>query len=83
MTTTTTLTIDPDLLDALVTDTCERLADLIGLPCPDDPGNQLQLLGLLETGLRHTLTEATLEALKAGYTDAEIVRLHTRQDITP
>jgi len=81
--TTTTLTIDPDLLNALVTDTCERLADLIGLPRPDDPGNQLQLLGLLETGIRHTLTEATLEALEAGYTDAEIVRLHTRQDITP
>lgn len=80
----TALTVDPNLLDAVVADTCERLAGLAGLPCPDDPANQLQLLGLLQTGIRHdALIEAVLEALEAGYTDTEIDRLHTQQELTP
>lgn len=76
-------TLDLDHLDALVADTCERLANLIGLPSPTDPGNQLQLLGLLDTGIHHALTEAVLEALEDGYSDAEIHQLRTRQELTP
>jgi hypothetical protein len=72
-----------DLLDAVVADTCERLANLIGLPCPTDPGNQLQLLALLETGIRHALAETILEALEAGYTDTDIDPLRFRHEITP
>jgi hypothetical protein len=78
-----TLHLDLDLLDAVIADTCERLANLTGLPCPTDPGNQLQLLGLLETGIQHALAEAVLEALEHGYTDAEIEHLCGRQEITP
>ncbi len=76
-------TLDLDLLDAVIADTCERLASLTGLPCPTDPGNQLQLLALLETGIHHALAEATSEALEHGYTDAEIDQLCRRQEITP
>lgn len=76
-------TLDLDLLDAVVTDACERLASLTGLPCLTDPGNQLQLLGLLETGIQHARAEAILEALDHGYTDAEIDQLCRRQEITP
>lgn len=76
-------TLDLDLLDAVVADACERLASLTGLPCPDDPGNHLQLLGLLETGIQHALAEATFEALDHGYTNTEIDQLCRRQEITP
>ena len=77
----TALTIDADLLDALIADTCERLARLTGLACPTDPANQLQLLGHLETGIRDALAEAVLEAIEAGYTDTEIDQLHKRQEL--
>ncbi|MGH3476942.1 MAG: hypothetical protein ACRDQD_08890 [Nocardioidaceae bacterium] len=79
----TDLSIDLDLLDALVVDTCDRLANLTGLPCPSDPATQLQLLGLLETGIRHAAADAVLEALEAGYTDTEIERLNKHQELTP
>ncbi|MGH9030660.1 MAG: hypothetical protein ACRDZV_00905 [Acidimicrobiia bacterium] len=72
-----------DLLDAVVADTTERLANLIGLACPTDPGNRLQLLALLETGIQHALTEAVLEALEHGYTNGEINRLRGRHEPTP
>ncbi len=72
-----------DLLDAIVADSCERLANLIGLACPTDPGNQLQLLALLETGVERALTEAVLEALEHGYTDAEIDQLRSSSGFTP
>jgi len=75
--------LDPDLLDAVVADTCERLANLIGLPCPTDPANQLQLLALLQTGTRHALAEATLQALEAGYTDTDTDQLRLRHERTP
>jgi len=75
--------LDPDLLDAVVSDTCERLANLIGLACPTDPANQLQLLALLQNGIHHALTEAVSEALEHGYTDAEIDRLRRRHEVTP
>jgi cation transport ATPase len=78
-----TLHLDLDLLDAVVADTCERLASLTRLPCPTDPGNQLQLLALLETGIHHALAEAVPEALDHGYTEAEIEHLRGRQASTP
>ena len=76
-------TLDLDLLDAVVADACQRLANLTGLPCPTDPGNQLQLLGLLETGIQRALAEAIHEALDHGYTDAEIDQQRRHQEITP
>ena len=76
-------TLDLDLLDAVAAEACGRLASLTGLPCPTDPDNKLQLLGLLETGIQHALGEAILEALDHGYTDAEIDQLCRRQEITP
>ncbi len=75
--------LDPDLLDAVVADSCERLANLIGLACPADPANQLQLLALLETGIHHALTEAVSEALEHGYTNAEIDQLRGHREVTP
>ena len=77
------LHINPDTLDALIADTCARLADLAGTPCPTDPGNQLQLLCLLQTGIHQATAEAILEALEAGYTDTEIDHLRSRLETTP
>jgi len=75
--------LDPDLLDAVVSDTCERLANLTGLACPTDPANHLQLLALLQTGIQNALTEAVQEALEHGYTNAEIDQLRRRHEVTP
>jgi hypothetical protein len=77
----TDLHLDPDVLDALIADTCQRLADLTGLACPTDPGNQLRLLSLLETGIHQVLAEAIVEAPEDGYTDAEIGQLRSRQQV--
>lgn len=53
----------------------ESLANLLGLPCPDDPGNRLRLLALLRDATRDAIGDTMAEARRHGYSNHEIAEL--------
>ncbi|MGH9138625.1 MAG: hypothetical protein ACRD0G_16530 [Acidimicrobiales bacterium] len=58
---TTDLEFD-NMVDAVVDDATETVANLLGLPCADDAGNRLRLLALVR--------DATTRAIDRAFNDA-------------
>lgn len=59
----------------LIDSVLETLANLRGLPCPHDPGNELHLLASLAQQIRVSVTSAVLEARRHDYGWDEIAEL--------
>jgi hypothetical protein len=60
---------------AVIDHAAESLANLLGLPCPDDPGNRLRVLALLHDAAHHLIADTVSEARQHGYSTNEIAEL--------
>jgi hypothetical protein len=60
---------------AVIDHAAESLANLLGLPCPGDPGNRLHLLALLRDAARDAIGDTVVEARRHGYSNREIAEL--------
>jgi hypothetical protein len=64
-----------DYTDAVIERAAESLANLRGLPCPDDPGVRLHTLASLAQQIHISLTDAATEARRHDYSANEIAEL--------
>ena len=75
---TTTVEELDDTLSVVIDNTAETIANLIGLPCPNDPGNRLRLLALIRAAANRAITSTVIDAERHDYTPSEIAALLAR-----